>query len=120
MQRKERQNRVFSEEFKKDKVQKIEQGKLTVLEVSRIYGVSTVAVYKWRWQYGKYGKDERLVIEKHSEAAKTLSLMNEVSKLEQIIGKQQVELLYKDAIIDLGSDLLGTDLKKKYESSPSK
>ena len=120
MERKTKQNRVFSTAFKQDKVKLIEQGKLTVLQVCKMYDVSSVAVYKWKWKYGKAGKDERIVIEKQSEATKTLLLMKEVAKLEQIIGKQQIELLYKDAIIDLGSDLLGTDLKKKYNTPPSK
>ena len=39
--------RTFSESFKRDKVKEIECGLLTVREVSKEYGVSQTAVYKW-------------------------------------------------------------------------
>ncbi len=119
MKRNKKENRVFSSEFKKEKVKLLEQGKLSVIEVSRIYEVSGTAVYKWLKQYGRIAKDERVVVEKKSEAAKTISLMKKVAELEQIIGKQQVELLFKDVVIELGSEILGEDLKKKYNSLQS-
>lgn len=120
MKSKQKQSRVFSTEFKKEKVQLIESGKYKVSQISKMYEVSVTAVYKWLAKYGKLKKDERIVVEKHSEATKTMSLMKKISELEQLIGRQQVEISYKDIIIELGSELLGEDLKKKYYSLPSK
>jgi transposase-like protein len=120
MKSKQRPNRVFSTEFKKEKVKLIESGKLKVLEISKMYDVSTSAIYIWISKYGQLKKDERIVVEKQSEAAKTLTLMQTIGELERLIGRQQVSLEYKDAIIELGSELLGEDLKKKFNSLSSK
>jgi transposase-like protein len=120
MKSKQKQNRVFSTEFKKEKVKLIENGKLKVSEISKTYDVSVSAVYKWLSKYGKLKRDERMVVEKESEAVKTLSLMRKIGELEQLIGRQQVELVYKETIIELGTELLGEDLKKKFNSLPSK
>ncbi|MBK7096420.1 MAG: transposase [Saprospiraceae bacterium] len=39
--------RTFSTEFKKEKVQLIEEGKITVVQISKLYEVSRKAVYNW-------------------------------------------------------------------------
>ena len=44
---------TFSIEFKKEKVLLIEQGKLKVSEVSKMYEVTQTAVYKWLLKYSK-------------------------------------------------------------------
>lgn len=111
--------RTFSSEFKKEKVQLIEEGKITVVQLSKLYGVSRKAVYNWLKQYGRLPANERMVIEKKSESMKNVELVKKIEELERVIGKQQVELLYKDKIIELGSELIGKDLEKKYKSQQS-
>ena len=59
-------------------------------------------------------------MEKVSEAAKTLELQKKIAELERVIGRQQVKIEYQDAVIDIGSELLGVDLEKKYDSQQSK
>jgi transposase len=113
-------NRVFSTQFKKEKVILIEQGKLTVNQVHKMYDVSQTSVYRWITKYGKLPKEERMVVEKVSEELKTLELLQKVAKLEQCIGKLHIENLYKDTIIELGSELVGEDLKKKFDTQQSK
>jgi transposase len=120
MKSEQKANRMFSTAFKKEKVKLIEIGKVSVSQISKMYSVSTTAVYKWLNKFGHLKRDERIVVEKQSEASKTLSLMKKIGELEQLIGRQQVELAYKDIVIDLGTELLGEDLKKKYNSLPSK
>ena len=44
---------TFSIEFKKEKVLLIEQGKLKVSEVSKMYEVTQTAVYKWLLKYSR-------------------------------------------------------------------
>jgi len=46
---------------------------------------------------------------------KNIELLKKIEELERIIGKQQVELLYKEKVIELGSELLGKDIEKKYD-----
>lgn len=88
--------RTFSTEFKKEKVILIEQGKLKVSDVSKMYEVTQTAVYKLLLKYSNsYSKTERLVVEKISEEAKTLDLMKKVAELERVIGKQQLQIIYK-------------------------
>lgn len=110
-------HRKFSVEFKKEKVTLIEQGKLTVSMLSKIYGVSRSCVYKWIYQYGiSFQKGERVVVEKVSEELKTLELMDKVAELERVIGQQQLQLIYKESVIKCASDHFGEDIEKKYNS----
>lgn len=113
--------RTFSTEFKKEKVLLIEQGKLKVSEVCKMYEVSQTAVRKWLLKYGKsYSKTERFVVEKISEESKTLDLMRKVAELERVIGKQQLQIIYKDAVIQSASELIGENIEKKYNSQQLK
>ena len=117
MEKNIKMRRTFSIEFKKEKVLLIEQGKLKVSEVSKMYEVTQTAVYKWLLKYSKsYSKTERLVVEKISEEAKTLDLMRRVAELERVIGKQQLQIIYKEAVIQSASELIGEDIEKKYNS----
>ena len=112
-----RKVRQFSEPFKKEKVNQIDEGKITVLQLSRIYEVSTTSVYNWIRKYSRYaGQNEKVVVEKVSEASKTLYLQKKVAELEQLIGQKQVEVEYLKKVIEFGSELTETDIKKKYES----
>ena len=115
MRREEKQSRHFSEAFKKEKVRMYEEKQMTVLEISRLYEVSSKAVYKWIRKYGKNYEGERVVIEKESEGAKTTALLEQLKKREQEIGRQQMELRYLREVIKYGSEILGEDLEKKVE-----
>lgn len=119
-EKREKSQRIFSTAFKKEKVLLLDSGKVSVLELSKIYEVSCTAIYKWKRKYGKSVSGERLVVEKISEEQKNVELLKKIAELEQIIGKQQVSLLHMESIIECGSELLGEDLSKKYNSQPSK
>jgi transposase-like protein len=109
--------RTFSTEFKKEKVGLIEQGKLKIKDVCKTYEVSDAAVRKWIIQFGQaYMKTERVVVEKISEEAKTLELIQKVAELERVIGRQQLQIIYKDAVIKSASEVIGEDIEKKYDS----
>ncbi len=104
--------RVFSPEFKKEKVALIEQGKLRVSEVCKVYQVSGSAVRKWLVKYGKLPKTERLVVEKTSEEKKNVELLKKIAELERVIGQQQLQLIYKESVIQCASEYLGDDWDK--------
>jgi transposase len=117
MEKSKKTIRTFSTDFKKEKVSMIEQGKITVTQITRIYSVSSSAVYKWIRKYSKLiTKGERMVVQKESEQAKTEMLFKRVAELERLIGQKQVELEYLKKVIEFGSELVEMDLKKKYES----
>jgi len=117
MRKEQSQRRIFSESFKREKVCLLEEKKVTVLELSRLYDVSTTAVYKWIRKFGKYGITERLVVEKISEGSKTKELLGQIKQREQEIGRQQIELRYYQEVIKYWSKELGEDLEKKVERS---
>jgi len=75
--RQERQNRYFSEAFKKAKVEDIEKGLVGILELAREYEVTRSAVYKWIYKYSRMRKKkEKVVVENDSDTRK-LQLMKE-------------------------------------------
>jgi transposase-like protein len=107
--------RIFSDEFKSAQVKEIEQGKMSISQLSRLYDVSRSAIYQWLYQYGnKYKKGIRMVVEKESESARTLAMAERVSELERLLGQKQIEIEYLNRVIVEGDKLLGCDLKKKY------
>jgi transposase-like protein len=115
-----KQVRTFSEEFKKEKVKLISEGKVSVLELSRIYQVSVNAVYKWIAKYSTLPKTERIVVEKVSESAKNVELMKKIGDLERVVGKQQLKMIYLETVIECSNELTGEDFEKKYKSRQSK
>jgi transposase-like protein len=120
MEVKLREVRHFSTEFKKEKVELLAAKKITISELSRVYGVSKSAIYKWVGLFNTLPKGERIVLEKECEEAKNLSLLKKISELEGVIGRQQVNLLFLESVIECGNELLGEDLKKKFNTKQSK
>ncbi len=107
--------RRFSTAFKKEKVELLDQGKISVKDLSEIYDVSPTAIYNWKTKYSILDKTERIVIEKISEETKNLELLKRVAELERIIGKKQMELDYYKTTIEVLSEEAGEDLTKKYK-----
>jgi len=107
--------RVFSTALKKEKVKLIGEGKVTVKQVSKIYDVSETAVYNWIKKYSTIARDERIVVEKISEAQKTQELYKQVRDLEQALGRKQMELDYYKEIVKLVSESEGVDVEKKHK-----
>ena len=108
--------RTFSIDFKRGMVKKYEEGKITVLEISKLYDVSLAAIYKWIKKYSKLPPTEKYVIEHKSEGKKQMELLGRIKDLEQLVGQQQMELFYLGKVIDYGSEKLGEDLKKKVDT----
>ena len=115
---KEKKNQIrrFSESFKREKVKEIEEKTITVLQLSRIYEVSQTAIYKWIRKYSiNYKKRERVVIEKESESYRTYQLQRKVAEMERMLGQKEIEISYLEKVIESGNELIGEDLKKKYD-----
>ena len=111
----QRQRRTFSEAFKREKVKEYEGGKITVLELSRIYEVTPTAIYKWVRKYGKLQRGERLVVEKESEKSRTGRLLKQLQAREQEIGRQQMEIRYLREVLKYAKEELGEDIEKKAD-----
>jgi len=110
-----RQNRYFSEEFRKKKVEEIERGLSTIAEISREYEVSRGAIYKWIYAYSMHRKREvKQVVEAKSDTRKIKELRKRIKELEQLLGQKQFEVEFKETMIDLAEERFGIDIKKKF------
>lgn len=114
-----RQVRIFSEPLKKKAVRDIESGKASVLMVSREYQVSLQAVYQWLNKYSRHlQSSKRMVVEMKSESNKSKELEKRIKELEAALGRKQLEIDYLNKMIEIGSNEVGVDLKKKFGTPP--
>ncbi len=116
----ERQRRVFSEEFKVKKVKEIERGISTISEICKAYQVSDTGVRKWLNKYSTMKKSkERLIVESQSETQKIIELKKQIADLERLLGQKQVQIEFKDKLIDLAEEVYKIDIKKNFGTKPS-
>lgn len=107
--------RIFSNALKKDIVERIERGSIRIREVSREYEVSPSAVYNWISKYSTIlKKGETLVVQKESEEQKNIELRKRIAKLERIVGQKQMEVDFLNKVLELGSQEVKVDIKKKF------
>ena len=112
--------RIFSDTFKRQKVEEISSGLLTVTQVSRLYKVSRSAVYKWLYRYSDYHKKGIVqVVQMKSEAKKTEELLSRVAELEAHLGRKQLEIDYLNKLLEISSAELKIDLKKSFDAKCS-
>lgn len=115
-----RRNRFFSEEFKKKKVAELVEKQITVSGLSRLYGVTRTAIYKWLYQYSPhYEQKTTFVVQMESESYKTQRLQQKVAELERIVGQKQLEIDFLNKLLEVGSEEIGYDLKKNFSSKLS-
>lgn len=111
--------RTFSEELKKKIVEQLELKKIKVRDVMLIYNVSEQAVYKWKAKYSKQPKGVRMVVESESYEIQVQKMFQRVAELEQVIGKKQLEIDFLETVINICSEELGYDIKKKHITTQS-
>ncbi len=116
----ERRARRFSDNFKQSKVREIELDKTKVSEIVKQYQVTATNVYRWINKFGTMkNKQERLIVETDSDTKQLLALKEKVAELEQIIGQKQVQLDFKEKMIEIAEEKYGIDIKKKPSTVPS-
>lgn len=115
-----RQNRIFSESFRKAKVREIERNLTTVAMISREYEVTRTAVYKWVWKFSTLrAKQIRQIVEPMSDTHKIAELRKKIKELEQLVGQKQIQIEFKEKMIELAEQMYGVDIKKKLGSKLS-
>ena len=116
----ERHRRYFSESFKRKKVSEIERNLSTVVEVSREYQVTRASVYKWIYKYSRHlKKGTKQVVEMKSDTRKLQAMREKIKELEQLLGQKQIELEFHKKMVEIASEEVGFDIKKKYGSKRS-
>lgn len=111
----ERQNRFFSESFKRSKVSEIDGNILSIAELCKEYQITRSAVYKWIYKYSQMRKREhKQVIEPESETRKVILLKDQASELQRVIGEKQLKIDFLEKMIELAEQEYGIDIKKKF------
>lgn len=106
-------NRNFSVEFKKEKSRLLVTGKLSIKDACKLYEVSRTTLYKWIYLYTQVEKGVKTVVQMDSEEYRTKELLSKVAELERIIGQKQIELDYMHKLVEISSEEVGYDIKKK-------
>ncbi|WP_026968356.1 transposase, partial [Algoriphagus terrigena] len=89
--------RHFSESFKQEKVREIERNLTTVMQVSKVYGVTRAAVYKWLYKYSAHRKKQiRQIIEPMSDTHKIQEMEQKIKELERLVGQKQILLEFRE------------------------
>ena len=116
----ERKKRIFSEDFKRQKVREIELKQTSVSEVSKVYQVRPNNVYKWIDKYSnKQKKGLRLIVEMESDTKKLIALQAKIAELERLVGQKQVIIEFQNKMIEIADQEYQIDIKKKFDSKPS-
>lgn len=114
-----RQRRIFSEEFKKQKVQLLIEKKISIKELCAQYNIAKITAYRWLYRYSPHHqKGTNQVIQMESEASKTKYYQERSAELERIIGQKQIEIDFLEKLIELASEELKVDIKKNYATPP--
>lgn len=115
-----RSKRIFSDTFKRQKVQEIEKGLISVSQLSKLYGVSRSSIYKWLDRYSiHYQKCTVQVVQMESESQKTKQLLEQLAELERLLGQKQMQIDYLEKLVEISSDELQIDLKKNFGTKSS-
>jgi len=115
-----RQARKFSPTLRKEVVKLVESGRLSVSAAAREYMVSPTSIYNWIHRHSTYNKKGHvLVVENESQDEKIKQMQQRIAELEQAVGHKQMQIDYYEKFVDLASEEVGEDLKKKYAAAAS-
>ena len=114
-----RTTRKFAEEFKLQRVREYEKGEFTVLLLAKMYDIGPQIIYNWIYKYSTYNKKNIVVVEsKNSSSEKLKQQANLIKELEQLIGQKQIQIDYLEKMIEIASEELDYDIKKKCVYQP--
>lgn len=115
-----RKHRSYTDEFKKEIVNGFESGKFSVLQLEKLYGISSTVIYRWIYKFSTFNeKGIRVVEMKQSSSLKLKELAQKVKDLERIVGQKQIKIDYLEKMIDIAKDEFDIDIKKKHNTSQS-
>jgi transposase len=110
-----RQRRIFSEEFKREKVQELNAGLYNISSFCTLWDVTPPTIYRWIYLYSpQHKKGTTMVIQKESEAQRTSELLVQVAELERRLGQKQMQLDYLEKLVELASKEYDIDFKKNF------
>lgn len=60
-------------------------------------------------------KQERLIVETSSDTKRLHELQQRIAELERIVGQKQIEIDFKDKMIEIAEEMYSVDIKKSSE-----
>jgi len=115
-----RKVRHYSDDFKREIVSVFESGKLSVLQLEKLYGISNSLIYNWIYKFSTFNeKGFRVVEMKESNIDKLKHLEQKIKELEQVVGQKQIKIDYLEKMIDIAKEDLNIDIKKNYNTPQS-
>jgi transposase-like protein len=115
-----RSTRLFTEEFKKERIKEYETGQFSVLELSKLFHIERTIIYRWIHKYSSYNKRRIKVVEMaDSSKKKVKDLQKRIEELERIVGQKQLNIDFLEKMIEITKEQYGIDIKKKSDILPS-
>lgn len=112
--------RIFAEDFKKSCVKDYETGQFSVSELSKLYKIHPILIYRWIYKYSAYNKRRIKIVEMaDSSKEKVKELQKRISDLERIVGQKQLNIDFLEKMIEIAKDHYGIDIKKNSDTPPS-
>ena len=113
-------SRNYSEDFKKELVALYEDGKYSVLQLEKLYGVANPTIYNWIYKFSNFNeKGIRIIEMKMSSTKKLKELEEKIKNLERAVGQKQIKIDYLEKMIDIAKDELNIDIKKNSDTPQS-
>ena len=108
--------RRYSQAFKSQVVQDIENGRLTQTEAAKVYDIAGHStIKKWLTQFGTERAKNRIIrIETPNEVGSLVTLKNDKQQLESALAKAQLKILALETILEKAGEHYGNDLKKNF------
>lgn len=112
----------YSTAFRRKVVEEIESGKYSIGEAARIYDIrGGETIQNWLRKMGRKHLLNKVVrIEMKDEKDKLKALEGEKKELESALAQAHLKILSLETMLDIASEKVGQDLKKKYATKVSK
>lgn len=114
--------RRYSDPFKRQVVEAIEEGRYTQQETAELYGCSQSSIHRWLKQYGKQELLNKVVrIQTMDEADRLQKLKQENQRLKQALAEAYMDRTLSESRLKIACEQLGIDpeeFKKKHDAGP--
>lgn len=110
----------YGEAVKRQVVEGIEAGKLTVSQAQRQYGIAgSQTIRGWQAKYGKKGGGVKRAAALSVAEARIEQLKREKADLEHALARSTVKLVVLESAMEEAEAHYGADFKKKFAPEPS-
>ena len=111
--RKLQKRRYFSEQIRRKAVDEFRSGKFTAKELAELYHCSERTIYNWIYKYSPVDSPKINVVEmSRSTDQKLKDLQNKIAKLEQALGRKQIQLDFYEKMAEMAKEEYNIDIKK--------